>query len=135
MQKYIETRSARNWGIDYEPKDILEAYNKEDLIYLSGDVDVDMDEYDPTKTYVIGGLVEHNRLINLTKNYSEKHGIKARRLPLDRYLDLCACHLLNINHVFSILLKLHNGESWEKAITSSVPKRKIGDIYFDSDEE
>lgn len=84
MQKYIETRSARNWGIDYEPKDILEAYNKEDLIYLSGDVDVDMDEYDPTKTYVIGGLVEHNRLINLTKNYSEKHGIKARRLPLDR---------------------------------------------------
>lgn len=51
---------------------------------MSGDVDVDMDEYEPDKTYIIGGLVEHNRLINLTKNYCAEHGIKARRLPLNR---------------------------------------------------
>lgn len=79
-------RNCDKWGIDLEPKDILEAYNKEDIIYMSGDVDVDMGEYEPDKIYIIGGLVEHNRLVNLTKNYCEKNGIKARRLPLTRYI-------------------------------------------------
>lgn len=118
-----------------EEEDILKAYKKEDIIYLSGDVDVDMGEYEPDKIYIIGGLVEHNRLVNLTKNYSAKNGITARRLPLSRYLDLRACSLLNINHVFAILLKLHNGWSWPKAITTSVPSRKIGLKFYDDFEE
>ncbi|KRX08075.1 hypothetical protein PPERSA_10437 [Pseudocohnilembus persalinus] len=132
MKQYVEQRNLNKWGIDLEKRDILDAYPKEQIIYLSGDVDIDMDVYEPEKIYIIGGLVEHNRLTNLTKNYAEKNGITARRLPLSRYLDLKACSLLNINHVFQILLMLHNGASMQKAIVSSVPQRKIGQVYFDT---
>jgi hypothetical protein len=49
------------------------------------------------------------------------------RFPLDKYVDLKSnCHLA-VNHIYEILLKVYNGDSWEKAVKESIPSRKINE--------
>jgi tRNA (guanine9-N1)-methyltransferase len=66
--------------------------------------------------YIIGGLVDHNRLKKITYNYALEHKIAMARFPLGKYVDLKSnCHLA-VNHVFEILLKVYNDQGWEKAV-------------------
>ena len=57
--------------------DITKAVpSKDDLIYLTGDCEENMGPYDSTKTYVIGGIVDHNKLKGLTASKAKDMGIK-----------------------------------------------------------
>ena len=46
------------------------------MIYLSGDAEEEMENFEPDKIYIIGGIVDHNKLKNITKNKAKKLGIK-----------------------------------------------------------
>ena len=74
----LNFRFYKNWPVEYvNSADITKAVaNKEDLIYLTGDCEEDMGSYDPTKTYVIGGIVDHNKLKGLTASKAKEMGIK-----------------------------------------------------------
>ena len=61
--------------------------------------------------YIIGGIVDHNRLKNITIDYANTHKIKARRLPMDN-LKLKASVHLAVNHVWEWMLRKYNGQSW-----------------------
>jgi tRNA (guanine9-N1)-methyltransferase len=75
--------------------------------------------------YIIGGLVDHNRLKKITYNYALEHKIPMARFPLDKYVDLKSnCHLA-VNHVYDIILRVYNGQGWEQAIKEAIPQRKI----------
>ena len=45
-------------------------------VAMTGDCEENMGPYDSTKTYVIGGIVDHNKLKGLTASKAKEMGIK-----------------------------------------------------------
>ena len=97
------------------------------LIYLTGDSPNTITTLDNDTTYIIGGIVDRNRLKRAAINRAESLDIPTARLPLEENLDFKAStRVLTCNHVFEILLKYReNGYTdWKGAILSVLPGRK-----------
>eukprot|EP01017_Pseudomicrothorax_dubius_P044133 TRINITY_DN7431_c0_g4_i1.p1 TRINITY_DN7431_c0_g4~~TRINITY_DN7431_c0_g4_i1.p1 ORF type:complete len:298 (-),score=82.56 TRINITY_DN7431_c0_g4_i1:55-948(-) len=120
----LSKTSAERWDIEFLEKDYIEYYDKDKLIYLSGDAEETLQEVDPTKIYIIGGLVDHNRIKKGTYNKAVEQGIKIAKLPLSENIKLEASPILAVNHVFDIILRRLNGDDWKTALERSIPKRK-----------
>ena len=109
-------------------KPLLEMHSscpKSDIVYLSKDSENTLLTLDNSKVYVIGGIVDRNRLKGITSKKSKDLNISTGKLPIDEYLALSATKVLTCNHVFEILLKYreHNGD-WKKALLEVLPERK-----------
>ncbi|KAL6069774.1 tRNA methyltransferase 10 [Balamuthia mandrillaris] len=119
------TSGFSNWKeVHIEDKHYMEVFNKEELVYLTSDSPDCITTLDPTKVYIIGGIVDHNRLKNITYTKAQEEGIATARLPIDEYLKLSTRKVLTVNHVFEILLSYLGENDWEKAFLSNLPKRK-----------
>ena len=49
--------------------------------------------------YIIGGIVDHNRLKKITYDYAIKHKIRCRKLPMDGVRLKASVHLA-VNHIW-----------------------------------
>lgn len=61
--------------------------------------------------YVIGGIVDHNRLKGITYNFAVEHKLATRRLPMHGVKLRASVHLA-VNHVWEWMLKKYNGSTW-----------------------
>mmetsp|Transcript_1756 Transcript_1756/g.2529 ORF Transcript_1756/g.2529 Transcript_1756/m.2529 type:complete len:331 (-) Transcript_1756:27-1019(-) len=117
-----------NWrarAFDCSEKPLVEMHTKKDnLVYLTSDSDNVLQELDNSKVYVIGGIVDRNRLKGATVNKAKELGIETAKLPIDDHLKLCATKVLTCNHVFEILLKFREHKEWKKALLDVLPARK-----------
>ena len=98
---------------------------QEDLVYLSPDATTVMTEFDHSKTYVIGGLVDRLFEKNRTKTISRTEHINSMKLPLQRYLSwggVTGQMELTLHAVFDILNTLKHTGCWIKAL-SCMPHR------------
>jgi len=59
---------------------------KSKVVYLTADSDVEISELRPGETYIIGGIVDHNRYKNLCLHKAKTHGIRTAKLPIGTYL-------------------------------------------------
>jgi tRNA (guanine9-N1)-methyltransferase len=67
MKGALDKFEAHRWNtVTLTEKHYLEEFPRESLVYLTGDSEHTMGEYDPNKIYIIGGLVDHNRFKNKT---------------------------------------------------------------------
>lgn len=119
----LQKSNASNWGIALESGSYWELFAPEKLVYLTGDSEVTLEEVRTDEVYIIGGLVDHNRLKLITFNRATEQGIRTRRLPINVSLKTSA--ILTVNQVFEILLRVQNKESWEEAVEHSIPRRKV----------
>lgn len=55
-------------------------------MYLTADSENTVDVLDPSKAYIIGGIVDRNRYKNLTLDKANKDGIAHARLPLGNFI-------------------------------------------------
>ena len=79
-----------------------------------------------SKVYVIGGIVDHNRLKKITYNYAVDNNLKMKRFPLlGEEIALKTNAHLAVNHVFEVMLKVQNGVTWKQAIQEAIPSRKL----------
>lgn len=80
------------WIIEKEKRSYIEALQeqKESLVYLTADAETILDDLDPKKIYIIGGLVDRNRWKGLTMKKAQEQGIQAARLPIGNYLKMCS---------------------------------------------
>jgi len=78
------------WIIEKEDKSYIEALQnqKENLVYLTADAETILDDLDPTKIYIIGGLVDRNRWKGITMKKANDQGIQSARLPIESYLKM-----------------------------------------------
>ncbi|KAF5321087.1 hypothetical protein D9619_000558 [Psilocybe cf. subviscida] len=96
------------------------------VVYLTADTEDELTELRPDETYIIGGIVDHNRYKNLCLNKAKESGIRTARLPIGRYLaNLPTRKVLTVNQVFEILVKWAETKDWEEALYSVIPKRKF----------
>jgi tRNA (guanine9-N1)-methyltransferase len=77
------------------------------------------------KVYIIGGIVDRNRLKRAAISRAEELGIATAKLPITDYLSMATTKVLTCNHVFEILLKYRErGNDWKKAFLDVLPVRK-----------
>ena len=117
----------------WDPRHLTEIYPKEKIVYLTSESENVLDDVVDDKVYVIGGIVDHNRLKGITHEDATKRGLYTARLPLDKYVDMQSRKVLTVNHVFMILLGVLNTHDWSKTLSAVLPKRK--DPHFKKDSE
>jgi tRNA (guanine9-N1)-methyltransferase len=117
-----------NWAFDIT-SDSLEQYfhdNMNKVVYLTSDSETTLSVLENDKIYVIGGIVDRNRLKRITMDRANAIGVKTAKLPIDEHLShMPSTRVLTTNHVFELLLKYkeHNG-CWKKALADVLPIRK-----------
>lgn len=107
----------------------LDSLSTENTVYLTADTENVLKEFDPSKTYVIGGVVDRNRLKNCTREKADYLGIPCAKLPIDEFATEdygTFSRVLTVNHVAEIILKYQSTKDWEKAIETVIPKRRVG---------
>ena len=93
------------WIIEKEDKSYIEALQdqKENLVYLTADAETILDDLDPMKIYLIGGLVDRNRWKGITMKKANDQGIQSARLPIGSYLKMSSSQVcLSFVHLFSV---------------------------------
>lgn len=50
--------------------------------------------------------------------------VRTAKLPLHSHINLKSCTVLTVVHVFEILLKFRETNSWAEAINAVIPQRK-----------
>ena len=99
--------------------------DKSRLVYLTSDSENELQHLSDDKIYVIGGIVDRNRLKRTAITRAENLGLQTAKLPIDQYIKLSATKVLTCNHVFQILLKYReHGNDWKKAMMEILPQRK-----------
>jgi len=106
-------------------KSLVEMHPKDKLVYLTSDAETTLEKFDDDKIYVIGGIVDRNRLRRAAIDRAESLGIATAKLPITAHLNLVSTKVLTCNHVFEILLQCkENGNDWKKALLDVLPHRK-----------
>lgn len=109
----------------------LEDYFSEhqsSLVYLTSDSATILEHLEDDKIYVIGGIVDRNRLKGIAlARATQELGVATAKLPLDEHLSetMPSTQVLACNHVFDILIKYREfGNDWAKALQFVLPPRK-----------
>jgi len=121
-QNYLDS-----WVIERTHVHFLQLYYKrpKDLIYLTADCEEDLEELKENEIYVIGGILDRNRLKGVTARFAKEAGIKMRRLPIEKYMRIThQSSVLTIDQVFNAVLAWWNWGCWRKALQHSIPERK-----------
>ncbi|KAJ0399794.1 hypothetical protein P43SY_002939 [Pythium insidiosum] len=107
------------------PRSYMDVFKKESLVYLTADSPNTITELDREKVYIIGGIVDRNRLKGATYKKAVEQGIATAKLPLDKFLEMgSSTRVLTVNHVFEILVRFGESQDWRHATTTVLPSRK-----------
>ena len=116
----------KHWGFTMTPLSLEQYYEQQrpSIVYLTSDSDTVITELENSKIYVIGGIVDRNRLRRATIDRAEGLGLSTARLPISEHLQaLKTTRVLTCNHVFELLLHARNGD-WKSALLRVLPQRK-----------
>lgn len=122
-----------NWKVHRDDRPLLEVYAdcKERLLFLSPDAPEPLSDapLDPDTIFVIGGIVDRDRLKGASYGQCQKDGIRSARLPINESGALppgmrMPNKSLNVNSVYDILCVFAHTNSWAQAISPHIPKRK-----------
>ncbi|KAH7479310.1 hypothetical protein PRIC1_009142 [Phytophthora ramorum] len=106
-------------------KSYMELFKKESLVYLTADSPNTITKLSRDKVYIIGGIVDRNRLKGITYEKAVEQGIETAKLPLDTVVEMgSATRVLTVNHVFEILAQFSEVKDWAQATLATLPSRK-----------
>lgn len=98
--------------------------DKKRLVYLTADSENTIEELDAQDVYIIGGIVDRNRYLNLTLEKAQKEGIRHGKLPIGKHVQLQSSSVLTVNHVFQIIGVQFNCKNWTETLNQVIPERK-----------
>lgn len=87
---------------------------------------------DPSKVYVIGGIVDKTVQKNLTIEFAQEQELPAYRLPVREYAESLGLNfpgastrpILSPTDVVTALIEFNRTQDWAVALDAAVPKRK-----------
>ncbi|XP_036622922.1 tRNA methyltransferase 10 homolog B isoform X2 [Trichosurus vulpecula] len=112
--------------IDTTEEDCLNLFPLESLVYLTPDSEHALEDVDPGKVYIIGGLVDESIQKKLTFQKAQENSIQTARLPIQEYMVKNAnaknyhSEILAINQVFDILSTYVETRNWPAALKTGV---------------
>lgn len=114
-----------SWPIAVSPRSLQDVHPSARIVYLTHDSDTVLRTIDPAAVYVVGGLVDRNRLKGATAARAASLGVPTARFNIDEVIHLQhgTC-VLTVNHCIDILLHVANGSSWKDAYLRVLPERK-----------
>lgn len=107
------------WMIKKENRSYIEVLQdqKENLVYLTADAETVLEELDPKKIYIVGGLVDRNRWKGITMKKAKDQGIQSAKLPIGNYLKMSTSQVLVFYCLSSFLFLII---SWFPCIFSEI---------------
>jgi Trm5-related predicted tRNA methylase len=74
--------------------------------------------------YIIGGIADNaDAMKGTTYNWAVSKGFQTAKFPIDKYISVKRRNVLNVNHVFEIMMKVANDGDWKKALDEMMPDR------------
>ncbi|TGZ32299.1 tRNA methyltransferase 10 homolog A [Temnothorax longispinosus] len=113
-----------HWDVSFHAESYINVYPKDKIIYLTSESKNVIERLEHDCVYVIGGLVDHNAHKGMCHKLAVEAGVRHGRLPLDKFLQMEARKVLTIDHVFEILLKISEGDTWQEVFLKVLPERK-----------
>ena len=124
MQNWIGTTFTETRPSDY--------FDCSRLTYLSADSPNVLSSQLPSRNqvFVIGGLVDHNRVRHASLDRATSYNISTAKFPLSEALGFGVNSLLTVNQVFEMLVKMQWTQNddigaWRDVFMSVLPRRKI----------
>ena len=126
-----QQRAAGGWkAVHLRAESALEAYPREDLVWLTPDSETPLLDLDPGKVYCIGGIVDRTVAKGHSLRWAQEHSLATARLPFQEVLGDGGPRkiVLNVNAVARILLHVLDAPGdWQGAFEAEVPERyKLG---------
>lgn len=101
-------------------------FKKETVVFLTADADTVLDRVERNTVYIIGAFVDHNQHKLLSLNAAVRHGVRTARLPIKENIDVRnRCQILTINHVVDVLTQFMIKNSWQDALETVLPVRRL----------
>jgi tRNA (guanine9-N1)-methyltransferase len=95
-----------NWLVTKTDATYMDHFEGEasSLVYLTADSPDELQELDPSKVYVVGGLVDRNRHKGVCYEKAREQGIATAKLPIGHFMQLsssqvkscCSCRIFKI---------------------------------------
>lgn len=125
----LEKMRADLWVCGRHPRLLEEVFADEldNLVYLSPDAEEVLETIDPSKIYVIGGIIDNTEESFVSKSRAFGLKVKSVKLDLDSVPNIGRYRKsLNVNAVFDILVQSIALGSVKEGIKAGLPSR-----YFD----
>ncbi|NXU93977.1 TM10B methyltransferase, partial [Xiphorhynchus elegans] len=116
--------------IDKTPESYLDLFPLDAIVYLTPDSENVLEDIDPDKVYVLGGLVDETIHKELTLRRAREQSLQTARLPIREYMVRAPnsrnyhSETLAINQVFDILSTYYETRSWPVALRAGVSSGK-----------
>ncbi|XP_066038078.1 tRNA methyltransferase 10 homolog B isoform X2 [Chamaea fasciata] len=115
--------------MDTTPESYLDLFPLEAIVYLTPDSENVLEDIDPDKVYVLGGLVDES-IHKLTLRRAREQCLQTARLPIREYMVKVPnsrnyhSETLAINQVFDVLSTYYETRSWPAALRAGVSSGK-----------
>ncbi|XP_071311245.1 tRNA methyltransferase 10 homolog B isoform X1 [Agelaius tricolor] len=116
--------------MDTTPESYLDLFPLEAIVYLTPDSENVLEDIDPSKVYVLGGLVDESIHKELTLRRAREQHLQTARLPIREYMVRAPnarnyhSETLAINQVFDVLSTFYETRSWPAALRAGVSSGK-----------
>lgn len=105
LESVLRAMNWATWGFEME------------VVYLTSDASVDLDNVESEVVYIVGGCVDHKTKPNLSLKRAQELGFATARLPLALVVELRKPALSSVA-VFQILQEQHRTGDWAAAIAN-----------------
>ncbi|XP_075582274.1 tRNA methyltransferase 10 homolog B isoform X2 [Pelecanus crispus] len=119
-----------NYLMDTTQESYLDLFPLDTIVYLTPDSENVLEDIDPNKVYVLGGLVDESIHKKLTLQRAQEQSLQTARLPIREYMVKTVntknyhSETLAINQVFDILSTYYETRSWPAALKAGVSSGK-----------
>ncbi|KAM4752662.1 tRNA methyltransferase 10 homolog B [Cyanocitta cristata] len=116
--------------MDTTPQSYLDLFPLDAIVYLTPDSENVLEDIDPDKVYVLGGLVDESIHKQLTLRRAREQSLQTARLPIREYMVKAPnarnyhSETLAINQVFDVLSTYYDTRSWPAALRAGVSSGK-----------
>eukprot|EP00919_Chromeraceae_sp_WS-2016_P001270 GHVR01003192.1.p1 GENE.GHVR01003192.1~~GHVR01003192.1.p1 ORF type:complete len:314 (+),score=39.43 GHVR01003192.1:54-995(+) len=117
----------KEWPVKYLEGNFIEevSFPKHKIVYLSSEGTEELSTFSSDEIYVIGGIVDRNRLKGTTKAKADSLGLRTAFIPISAHCRLNTSCVLTVNQVFDIILAYQQHQNWRTALLSSIAPRKF----------
>ncbi|XP_067171861.1 tRNA methyltransferase 10 homolog B isoform X3 [Apteryx mantelli] len=119
-----------NYLMDTTQESYLDLFPLDTIVYLTPDSENVLEDIDPKKVYILGGLVDESIHKKLTLQRARDQSLQTARLPIREYMVKTIntknyhSETLAINQVFDVLSTYYETQNWPAALKAGVSSGK-----------